>query len=79
MELLEPAVLCSKTDGRASCLGNNESPFTNVVGKLEKGKWKVHPKLLDNGCTIERVTVGSGIFSGNEFGHITADFELGEK
>lgn len=62
------------TDARASCWGNNEPPFTNVVGILEKGKWKSHPKLSDNGCTIEWVTAGSGVFGGNEFGHVTADF-----
>jgi hypothetical protein len=37
----------ARTDGWASCLGNNEPPFTSVVGKLEKEKWS------DNGCPIE--------------------------
>jgi hypothetical protein len=67
----------ARTDGRASTLHippyHHDPPFTNVVGKLDKGKWKVHPKVLDDGHRIEWVT-GSGIFGGNEFGKIDADF-----
>jgi hypothetical protein len=67
------------TTGSAACSGNNEPPFTNLVAKLEKGKWKVQPKLLDNGCRIEWQTAGSGVFGGTEFGTITADFGGGGK
>ncbi len=69
----------ARTEGIASCLGNNEPPFTNVIGTLQKGKWKSHPKLFDNGCRIEWVTVGSGVFGGDELGTITADYGHGGK
>ena len=64
----------ARTEGIAKCLGDNEPPFSNVIGKLTAGKWKVHPRLLDNGCRIDWVTVGSGVFGGDEKGTITADF-----
>ena len=64
----------ARTEGIAKCLGDNEPPFSNVIGKLTAGKWKVHPRLLDNGCRIDWVTVGSGEFGGDEKGTITADF-----
>ena len=64
----------ARTEGIAKCLGNNEPPFSNVIGKLTAGKWKVHPILLDNGCRIDWITVGSGVFGGDEKGTITADF-----
>lgn len=66
----------ARTESRASGgVGGHEPPFTNVFGKLEKGKWKVHPRVTNNGQNIEWVTVGSGVFGGIEFGHVTADYE----
>ena len=68
----------ARTDGRAqTSAGGHQPPFTNVKGKLDVGKWKVHPKILDNGHRIEWVTVGSGIFGGDEKGTIDADFGSG--
>lgn len=65
----------ARTDGRAqTSAGGHQPPFTNVKGKLDVGKWKVHPKILDNGHRIEWVTVGSGVFGGDEKGIIDADF-----
>ena len=68
----------ARTDGRAqTSAGGHQPPFTNVKGKLDVGKWKVHPKILDNGRRIEWVTVGSGVFGGDEKGTIDADFGPG--
>lgn len=71
----------ARTNGRAQTFHippyHHDPPFTNVDGTMMKGKWKAHPKVLDNGHRIEWVTVGSGIFGGNEFGKIDADFGPG--
>ena len=68
----------ARTDGRAqTSAAGHQPPLTHVIGKLIQGKWKEHPKVLDNGHTIEWVTVGSGVFGGDEKGTIDADFGPG--
>ena len=51
--------------------------FTNVVGKLDAGKWIVYPRVVWSGNAIEWVTAGSGIFGGDEKGSVLADFGPG--
>lgn len=72
----------ARTEGIAKTLFGHppfsqDPPFTNVVGKLTAGKWKVHPRILDDGHRIDWVTVGSGVFGGDEKGTIDADFGPG--
>ena len=72
----------ARTEGFAQTLFghppfNIDPPFTNVIGKLTVGKWKVHPIVFNDGHRIDWVTVGSGIFGGDEKGTIDADFGPG--
>ena len=63
----------ARTEGRANTLSTFDPPFTNVIGKLDAGKWLIHPRVIAGGLAIEWATAGSGLFGGDEKGSILAN------